>query len=98
MSVIENIRERFGSKVDIFEKSSKRFYVTVDKKDIKEILKYIFRDLGARFSIASGLDNPGYMEVLYHMAFDKNDMFVTVKTFINKGKLEIDSVAAAPVR
>ncbi len=92
--VVERIKEKFGDKVDIFEKSSKRAYVFIDKMYIKDIIQYIFRDMGARFSIASGIDNPGYMEILYHMAFDKNNIFVTVKTLVSKPELEIDSVAS----
>ena len=91
-NVVERIREKFSDKVDIFEKSSKRAYVFIDKKYIKDIIQFIFRDLGARFSIASGIDNPGYMEILYHMAFDKNNIFVTVKTQVSKPELEVDSI------
>ena len=94
MGVIETIKEKFGNKVDIFEKSSKRVYISIDKNYIKEIMQLIFRDLGARFSIASGLDNPGYMEILYHMAFDKHNLFVTVKTQVGKPELEIDSITS----
>ncbi|MFC1767957.1 NADH-quinone oxidoreductase subunit C, partial [Candidatus Margulisiibacteriota bacterium] len=81
-------------KVEIFEKTSERVHVTVDKQDIRDVIGFIFKDLGARFSIASGLDNPGYMEILYHMAFDKHNLFVTVKTFISKAELEIDTITS----
>jgi len=91
--IIDNIRERFKGKVEIFEKTTRRAYIHVDKKDMPNLIQYIFEDLGARFSIASGLDTRAGIEILYHMAFDKDDLFVTVKTLAPKPDLQIESIA-----
>lgn len=92
MSIIEQIKDRFKQKVDIFEKSKKRTYVTVAKEDAKEVVRYLFKDLGARMAIASGVDTRPGIEILYHMTFDKHNMIVTVKTLAQKPKPEIASV------
>jgi len=92
--VAEAIKVEFGEQVEIIEKSAKRIFVYIDKKKIKNIIHFLFVDLGARFSTASGIDDPGYFEILYHMAFDKEGMFVTVKTQINKSDPEIDSITS----
>jgi Ni,Fe-hydrogenase III component G len=89
MSVLDQIKSQFGDKLDIFEKSKKRVYITVAKEDAKEVVRYLFKDLGARMSIASGLDTRPGIEILYHMAFDKHDVLVTVKVLVEKPELEM---------
>lgn len=91
--IIEKIKDKFKDKAEVFEKSARRVYVTVDKKDLPNVIQYIFEDLGARFSIASGVDTRAGIEILYHMAFDRHDLFVTVKALAPKPNPEIDSVA-----
>lgn len=90
--IINAIRSKFGEKAEILERSSKRIYVRIDSENIKEIISLLYKDMNARFSIASGIDNPGYFEILYHMAFDQNALFVTVKTQISKKEPEIESI------
>lgn len=92
MNVIEQIRNQFGDKVEIFEKSKKRVYVTVSKADAKEVVRFLFKDLEARMSIATGIDTRAGIEILYHMAMDKYDVMVTVKTLAEKPNPEISTV------
>jgi NADH:ubiquinone oxidoreductase subunit C len=47
--------------------------------------------MGARMSIASGVDTRPGIEILYHMAFDKHNMIVTVKVLVKKPELEMPS-------
>lgn len=89
MSIVEEIKAQFKEKVDIFEKSKKRIYVMVAKEDAKEVVRYLFRDLGARMSIASGVDTRPGIEILYHMVFDKHNMIVTVKVLVKKPELKM---------
>ena len=89
MSVLNQIKSQFGDKLDIFEKSKKRIYITVAKEDAKEVVRYLFKDLGARLSIASGVDTRPGIEILYHMVFDKHNMIVTVKVLVKKPELEM---------
>ncbi|MFA6549299.1 MAG: NADH-quinone oxidoreductase subunit C [Candidatus Margulisiibacteriota bacterium] len=89
--IIEQIKERFGNKVEVFEKSPKRIYITISKDNAKELVRYMFRDLGARFSIASGVDTRPAVEILYHMAFDKHDLILTVRVAVEKPALEIST-------
>ena len=71
MNIIEELKNKFGEKVEFFPKSARRIYVEAAKADTKEIVKYIHVDLGARFSIATGIDTQTGVEILYHMAFDR---------------------------
>jgi len=92
MNIIEEIRTKFGNKVDIFAKSKKRVYVSVSIDDAKDVIGYLFRILGARMSIATGIDTRTGVELLYHMAFDKHDLVVTVRTMVGKPELKMPTL------
>lgn len=90
MNIVEQIKNKFKDKVDIFEKSKKRVYVTVKTtEDGKELVRFLFKDLEARMSIASGVDTRPGIEILYHMTFDKYNLIVTVKVLAKKPECEM---------
>lgn len=93
MSLVEQIRDKFKGKADFFEKSKKRLYITVAKEEVKEAVRYLFSDLGARMSIATGIDTRLGIEILYHMALDKHNMIVTIKTLVPKPDPQIPTVS-----
>ena len=92
MNILEEIRTKFGNKADIFVKSKKRVYVSVSVDDAKDVIGYLFRILGARMSIATGIDTRTGIEMLYHMAFDKHDLMVTVRTVVEKPELKMPTL------
>lgn len=94
MDIKDNIKERLGSKIlDWKEVSARRIYFSVDKKDIYETTKFLFKDLGLRFAIASGVDTPEGLEILYHFSFDRSGEFYSVRVLIeDKKNPEIDSI------
>lgn len=91
MNVVAEIKEKFGDKLEVFEKSAKRIYIRVDKKDAKALVRWMLLDLGARFSIATGIDTRTGIEILYHMAFDQLGLIVSVRTLVEKPELEMES-------
>ena len=91
MNLIEKIKEKFGGQVEIFEKSRRRIYVTISKTQAKELVRYLFRDLKARFSIATGIDIRPGVEILYHLAFDELGVMVSVRVLVEKPALKMDS-------
>lgn len=90
----DRIKERLGPKIkDWIEHSSRRIYFTIEKKDIVDTVKFIFRELGMRFSIASGTDTPQGLEILYHFSNDSSGEFYSVRVLIeDKNNPEIDSI------
>jgi Ni,Fe-hydrogenase III component G len=92
MNIIEEIRTKFGNKVTILVKSKKRVYVSVSIDNVKDIVGYLFGILGARMSIATGIDARTGVEMLYHMAFDKHDLVVTVRTMAEKPELKMPTL------
>jgi len=92
--ILSRIKERLGGKiVQWTDKSSRRIYMEVKPEDVPETSRLIFRDLEARLSIATGVDTPTAIEVLYHWAFDQCDLMFTVRTKLNREKPVIESIA-----
>jgi len=92
--LLARVKEKLGDKiVQWTDKSSRRVYVEVKPEDIPETSRFLFRDLEARFSIATGVDTPTAMEVLYHWAFDQCDLMLTVRTKLNRDEPVIESIA-----
>ena len=92
--ILESIKKQFGKRIKkVFDKSERRVYIDIDKEDIKDTANFIFKDLGARFNIASGVDTPKQIEILYHFSFDELSLVVSIRTFVDKGNCQIDSLA-----
>ena len=92
---IASLKDRLGEKLlNYHEKSARRIFIEVKPEDIPDTTRLIFKDLRARFQIASGVDTPTAIEILYHWAFDRLDFIVTVRTKLDRNKPEIDSVAS----
>lgn len=95
MDIKEKIREKIGDKIlEWKEHSPRRAYFTIDKKDIVKTVEFLFRDLGLRFSTASGMDTQAAFEILYHFSFDQAGEFYSLRVMItDKDHPEIDSIA-----
>ncbi len=91
--VVGKIKKEFPGKVikKIIKKSDKRIYIYINPANIVEVVNYVFHDLKARFAIASGLDTPEGIEILYHFAFDKLGMIVSICVLLDRENPEIDS-------
>ena len=94
MEIKEQIQEKLKDKIiDWQEKSPRRIYFTVKKEDILQTAQVLFKDLGLRFSIASGTDLPDALELLYHFSFDKTGEFYSVRVLLtDKKHAQIDSL------
>ncbi len=75
------------------ERSVKRVFIEVLPNDVPEASRLMFQDLQARFQIATGVDTPTAIEVLYHWALDSLGCVVTVRTRLNRENPEIESIA-----
>ncbi|MFH0879636.1 MAG: NADH-quinone oxidoreductase subunit C, partial [Lentisphaerota bacterium] len=81
-----------GKIIQWTDKSSRRIYMEVKPEDVPETSRFIFRDLEARFSIATGVDTPTAIEVLYHWAFDQCGLMFSVRTKLDRAKPVIESI------
>jgi len=83
--LLKHISGKFGSKIlKTYKHNSKRVYVDVYPKDVVEITKHLFKDLGMRFNIASGVDDFDSIEVLYHFSDDREGFVLTVRAMIKE--------------
>jgi len=92
--MIDKLKEKLKDIIkDIKIHNERRIYLTIDKNDLKKAASIIFKDMGARYQIVSGIDNFNNYELLYHFSFDKEGgIIVSLKTFIEKEKPEIESL------
>lgn len=91
---IAAIRERFQDAIlDLFDKSPKRVYIEIRPESLVTVATYIFRDLAARFHIASGLDARSHLEILYHFSIETINLLVSLRVKLDKKNPAIDSLA-----
>lgn len=91
---VEKLQERFpGAIGDVEVRSAARTYVAIIPSEVRDIAKFMFVDLGARFIIMTGLDTRAGMEILYHFSFDALGKIVTLRTVVPMPEPKIDSIA-----
>src|SRR3990167_2206031 len=91
--VLKNIKTKFGNKIKkLHDKSAKRIYIDVERRDIPDMVRFIFKGMGARFNIATAVDNPDNIEMMYHFDFDAIGLIVTVRAYVPKNDCSIDSI------
>ncbi|MBN1521586.1 MAG: NADH-quinone oxidoreductase subunit C [Candidatus Aureabacteria bacterium] len=92
-SILKDLQERFKDDItDVFEKSAKRAYISIRPESLVNIARYIFKDLGARFNIATGTDHRYHMEILYHFIFEDINFLISLRVMLKKDNLVIDSL------
>ena len=93
---IKKIKDKFGAMIiNIHKKSETRAYIDIYPKDVVEFTRYIFKDLGLRFNIASAVDDFNALEILYHFAHDKGGFVISVRAIIKeKNDPHIDTITA----
>lgn len=95
MNTIEQIKQKFGSRIKKFEeKNPRRFYIDILPADIATAATILFKDFGLRFIIATGTDRRDGIEILYHFSEDKTGKIVSVRVLIaDKKNPEIDTIS-----
>ncbi|MFH1791031.1 MAG: NADH-quinone oxidoreductase subunit C [Candidatus Omnitrophota bacterium] len=92
--VLDDIREKFKNDiVDIFDKSPKRVYIEIKPEALVKVAVYVFRGLGARFNIASGLDARSHFEILYHFTVEDINLLISLRVKLDKSNPAVDSLA-----
>ncbi len=93
--ILKDIKDKFKEDIiDIFDKSPKRVYIEIKPGSIIGVAGYIFKDLGARFNTASGMDARSRMEILYHFTVEEIKLLISLRVKLPKEKLEIESLTS----
>ena len=95
---IENIITAIGTALDEGmrgheSKSDRRVYIDIESGAVKTACSVMLENLGARFQIATGVDTPAGIEVMYHWALDQEDCVVTLRVLLDPEHPELDSIA-----
>jgi len=91
--IIQKVKDGLGDKIENWEeKNPRRVYITVDRKNIKEVALFLFEDCKARFVISTGIDTPKGFEILHHFSFDSFGKVVSLKVVVPKSNPELESI------
>ncbi len=92
--VLQDLRGRFGEDIlEFLDKSPTRVYIEIKSESIVRMGSYLFRNLGARFQIASGTDMPPHIEILYHFILEDINVIISLRVKLNRENPEIASLA-----
>lgn len=92
--LIKAIKERFKKEiVELYDRSPDRIYVEITPQAIVPVATYIFKDVQARFSIASGIDVRTHLEILYHFTVEHLHLILSLRVKLDKENPVIDSIA-----
>ena len=81
--------------IDIEHTNDVRIYLLCESENSFAVNKFLYKDLGLRFMIITGIDSEDCFEVLYHFTNDETGTVVTVKAFIrDREKPSIESVSS----
>jgi NADH-quinone oxidoreductase subunit C len=93
--LLQTLRERFSDAITrVYEKSAKRVYIQIQADAIVPFAAFLFKDIGARFNVASGVDGRNQMEILYHFTVEDIDLVISLRVILPKTKLEIASLTS----
>jgi Ni,Fe-hydrogenase III component G len=92
--ILKDLRARFKKDiVDLFDKSPKRVYMEIKPESLVPVATYIFKDLQARFNIASAVDARTHTEILYHFSLEYINLLISLRVKLDKKKPSVDSLA-----
>jgi Ni,Fe-hydrogenase III component G len=92
--VLKHLKTKFKDDiVEILDKSPQRVYIEIKPESIVKVGTYIFKDLKARFNIASGTDIRFNFEILYHFSIEDINLLISLRVKLPKDKPQIDSLA-----
>ena len=91
---IEILKSKSKFPFEVQQHSEKRVYIRIARENLKDIAIVIFKEMNAKFSIASGVHIREGFEVLYHFTFDKDKFICTVRTLAPHDDPKLDSLVS----
>jgi NADH-quinone oxidoreductase subunit C len=92
--ILNAMKSRFAADIEgIVEKSARRAYVEIKPRALPAVASYLFRELGARFNTASGVDARDHIQILYHFSLEGSDLLVSLRVKLDRQRPEVDSLA-----
>jgi NADH-quinone oxidoreductase subunit C len=92
--IIEDLKKEFTSDIlEVAEKSQTRVIVTIRPDAIIRTAKYLYKNAGFRFIIASALHTKRGFEIHYHFSKDSTGLILNLHVILDKDNPEIESLS-----
>lgn len=83
--VLKDLKHRFGDDIlEVFDKSPSRVYIGLKPRAVAWVGIHIFREMGARFNIATGTDTPEGIEILYHFTIEDLNLMLNLRVLLDR--------------
>jgi len=94
-NIVKEIQQALGDKIKkVVIKNSQRVYIDIDPEAIREVGRYLWKDRGARYSIATTVDNRTSFEVIHHFSLDREGgAMISVRSVLSRDKPKMPSLA-----
>jgi Ni,Fe-hydrogenase III component G len=91
---IEDFKKNFKSDIlEIIEKNPRRKIITIKSESILPVAKWLYKEAGFRFIIASALHTKRGFEIHYHFSLDSLGLILNIHVILDKVKPEIESLS-----
>ena len=91
--ILDKLQERHSAHIiRLVDKSPRRIYIDIAASGLIELATSLFKELKARFNIASGVDGRNQMEILYHFTIEDLSLVISLRVTLAKTQLEIASL------
>ncbi len=92
--ILKDLKDRFKDIIiDFYDKSSNRVYIEIKKENIRDVAWFIFKELNARFNIASAVDCRNCIEILYHFTLEYINLLISIRVKLDREEPSVDSLA-----
>jgi Ni,Fe-hydrogenase III component G len=91
---IASIKKSFGRNFLIEKESSGRWYISIKKGQLREVVAFLVKKKGCRFSTASAVDLLDAFEILYHFSADREGVFLSLRLSLKRERPSIPSISA----
>jgi NADH-quinone oxidoreductase subunit C len=89
---LEQIKDKL---ISIEQKVHNQVFLNCEAENSYAVNKFLFKDVGARFCIATGIDADDWFEVIYHYSYDQTGCVINIKAFIrDRERPSIESISS----
>ncbi len=93
--IVKEIKSAVGKYIKgVTVKNSQRVYIDIDPSKIREVATYLWKDRGARYVIATAIDNRTSFEVLHHLSLDREGgAMISLRSILDREKPSMPALA-----
>lgn len=91
MKIVEKLKSVLNN-IEVQEKAGGRLYLSTSQDRLRDIVGYIYTELGGRLSTITAVDQRSGIELLYHLAINQEGALVSVRVLVEKPEPSIGSL------